>query len=58
MKLFKGGGGPVWKFFDADLLDDGTISWQGVGESLLTGSNLRRILFGGAVMALAAQFLF
>ena len=51
------GGRPVWKGFDTALLDDGMITWSGIGEYLCTGRTLLGILSGAAGLTLALHFL-
>lgn len=47
----------MWKGFEAALLDDETISWQGVWGTLLLSPSLLRLFFGGFILALAMRFL-
>ena len=47
----------MWKGFEAALLDDETISWQGICGALLPGAKLMRLFFGGFALALAMRFL-
>jgi hypothetical protein len=46
----------VWKGFDTALLDDGMVTWQGIGEALFGWPKLIFLAVPGA--ALAVHFLF
>jgi len=47
----------MWKGFDVALIEDGTITWQGIGEALLTGRTLLLVSLALPGALLAAHFL-
>ena len=46
----------MWKGFDAALLDDSTITWQGISY-LLTRRALPALLLAAPLLALAVHYL-
>jgi len=51
------GGSDMWKGFDIAVIEDGTITWQGIGEALLSGRKVLLVSLAVTGLLLAAHFL-
>jgi hypothetical protein len=47
----------VWKGFDTTLLDDGMVTWQEIGATLLDSPGVLVCLLALPLVALAVHFL-